>query len=78
MPKYIVTIDLKASFLWDHRAKVWIGWKTKELLKARYSLEAVVVREEPRGNLLSVSEMKELDNKGKGRSVLMYIYKKRM
>jgi hypothetical protein len=80
MPKYIITVNPRnlSSFLWDGKADLWIWRKCTELLRTKYSLEAVVTKEVPKGSLLFVSEIKKLRNKDKGSSILMYVFKKRV
>jgi hypothetical protein len=78
MPKYIVAVYHKASYTWDGRADLWIQRKTNDLLVAKYSLEAVVTKEKPKGRLLSASEAEKLQKTSKGSRLLMYVYKRRI
>ena len=59
-PKYIITIPLPTSFLWDGKANLWIVKKTGQLIKDDYYLEAAVKPGNPKGQLLYINETDQL------------------
>jgi len=74
-PKYIITIPLPTSLLYDGKADLWIMRQTRQLLKDNYYLEAAVAPANPKGRLMF---FKEIDTVPKDQqNFLAYIYKRK-
>ena len=56
-PRYIVEVNVPASFSWDGKADLFLARKINQLLKNDYKPEAVVTVDYPKGKLIPVQNM---------------------
>jgi 4-amino-4-deoxy-L-arabinose transferase-like glycosyltransferase len=77
-PLYIITIDLRASRLWDGRADLWILRKTKKMVLERYYLEAVMTIKKPNGDLFVDSEIKNFQDIVKKHVCPIYVFRRKL
>lgn len=61
-PKYVITIWLQTSLLWDRRADLLIINKSKEMIVGKYFLEAVMTIRNPKGEVILRSEQVDFEN----------------
>lgn len=74
-PKYIITIPLHTSLLYDGKADLWIMRQTRQLLKADYYLEAAVTPANPKGWLIFFNETDKMPMDKQ--NFLAHIYKRK-
>lgn len=74
-PKYVITIRLQTSILWDRRADLWILNKSKEMVVGGYLLEAVMTIKNPKGELILRSEQVDFESMIREFKFPIFIYK---
>ena len=73
-PKYIITIPLHTSLLWDGKADLWIMKKTRQLIKDAYYLEAAVTPANPKGRIVFFNKTDKLPM---DQQILAFIYRQK-